>query len=415
MQANVDLVFLCETWLQPVGDEADCAALTPPGFCLKSLPRQSGTGGGLAVLYRTSLTKNLAVSTRDFAFTAFEICEVRLSYDGHTAVFLSVYRPPPSRQNKLTNTMFLEQFSHLLESYVSCDRLFVVGDLNVHFDKPSDPSTSALNVVLDNLSLHQLVNVPTHRRGHTLDWLITNRATDVLDLTVVDMLLSDHFVISFDLLLRKPIREKRKLISRNIRAIDMHDFRMDIHNLLGSAIQSDSTDPLGVYNTCLCQLLGVYNTCLCQLLDRHAPLNTHTVTDHTPAPWMTLEIKQAKVQRRLAERKWRESGLAVHREIYVKQRNLVSNMIRKANKEYLCDKIVNCGSSWELFHLSSQIMGKFGDTMLPSNIPLSLFLISLMNSLYIRLTRSDAALTLTDQFHLTQLNSLAQPLQSFNL
>ena len=26
MQANVDVVFLCETWLRPVGDEADCAA-----------------------------------------------------------------------------------------------------------------------------------------------------------------------------------------------------------------------------------------------------------------------------------------------------------------------------------------------------------------------------------------------------
>ena len=51
MQGNVDLVFLCETWLRPVGDEADCAALAPPGFCLKSLPRQSGTGGGLAVLH----------------------------------------------------------------------------------------------------------------------------------------------------------------------------------------------------------------------------------------------------------------------------------------------------------------------------------------------------------------------------
>ena len=88
--------FLCETWLRPEGDEADCAALTPPGFCLKSLPEQSGTGGGLAALRRTSLTKNIAVSTRDFVFTAFEICEVRLSYDGHTAVFLSVYLPPPS-------------------------------------------------------------------------------------------------------------------------------------------------------------------------------------------------------------------------------------------------------------------------------------------------------------------------------
>ena len=82
----------------------------------------------------------------------------------------------------------------------------------------------------------------------------------------------------------------------------------------------------------------------------------------------SLEIKQAKVRRRLAERKWRESGLAVHREIYVKQRNLVSNMISKAKKDYLCDKIVNYGGSRELFRLSSQMMGRFGDTMLPSNI-----------------------------------------------
>ena len=89
-----------------------------------------------------------------------------LSHDGHTAVFLSVYRPLPSRQNKSTNAMFLEQFSDLLESYVSCDRLFEVGDLNVHFDKPSEPSNSALNVVLDNLSLHHLVRMPTNRHSH---------------------------------------------------------------------------------------------------------------------------------------------------------------------------------------------------------------------------------------------------------
>ena len=137
----------------------------------------------------------------------------------------------------------------------------------------------------------------------------------------------------------------------------MHDFRTYVHNLLASATQSNSTHPL-----------GVYNTCLRQLLDRHAPLVTRTVTDRTSAPWMSLEIKQAKVQRRLAERKWRESGLAVHREIYVKQRSLVSNMISKAKKDYLCDKIVNCGSFRELFRLSSQMMGNFGDTMLPSNI-----------------------------------------------
>ena len=85
----------------------------------------------------------------------------------------------------------------------------------------------------------------THRRGHTLDWLIMNRATDVLDLTVVDMLLSDHFVISFDL----------AECQRNIRSVDMHVFRTDLRNVLESITQSDSADPLSVYNTCLHQLL----------------------------------------------------------------------------------------------------------------------------------------------------------------
>ena len=83
---------------------------------------------------------------------------------------------------------------------------------------------------------------------------------------------------------------------------------------------------------------------------------------------MTLEIKQAKVQRLLAKRKWRESGLTVHREIYVNQRNLVSNMISKAKKDYFYHKIVNCGTSWELLRISNQMMGKFEDTTLPSNI-----------------------------------------------
>ena len=140
----------------------------------------------------------------------------------------------------------MEPFSDLLESYVSCDRLFVVGDLNqvnVHFDKPSDPTNSALNIVLDHLSLHQLVNVHIHRRGHTLDWLIANRPTDVLDPTVVDVLLPEHFVISFDVLLRKPVREKKKIISRNIRAIDMHDFKTEFIIYLGQPLNQTQLIP----------------------------------------------------------------------------------------------------------------------------------------------------------------------------
>ena len=134
--------------------------------------------------------------------------------------------------------MFLEQFTDLFESYVACDRLFVVGDLNVYFNNPSDPCTTALIAVLGNLSLEQLVNVPTHRRGHTLD-----SATDVLDLTVADMLLSDHFVISLYLFLRKPGRVTKKVTSRNIRSVDMYAFRKIFVTFLSLSLSLNQLTP----------------------------------------------------------------------------------------------------------------------------------------------------------------------------
>ena len=105
MQANVDPVFLCETWLRPEDDEADCANLTRPGFCLIPPPPPPPPP---TVWYRwwpycftsnQSNKKIIAVSTRDLVFTAFEICEVCLSHAGHSLVFHSAFRPPPSRQN----------------------------------------------------------------------------------------------------------------------------------------------------------------------------------------------------------------------------------------------------------------------------------------------------------------------------
>ena len=138
---NSVLVFLTETWLRirPTGDECEMAAVTPPGFTLKSVPRANGTGGGLSVLFGSSLVDCVKVSTKDF-----EVCETRLCYQDQSVTFLCVYRPPPSRKNKPSNKMFLDEFPDLLEPYVSCDRPFVLGDINFHFDSDSDVSVADL-------------------------------------------------------------------------------------------------------------------------------------------------------------------------------------------------------------------------------------------------------------------------------
>ena len=42
--------------------------------------------------------------------------------------------------------------------------------------------------------------------------------------------------------------------------------------------------------------------------------------------------------------------------------------LHSAKKDYICERIIDCDSSRELFRLSNQLMGTFRGTVLPSNI-----------------------------------------------
>ena len=68
------------------------------------------------------------------------------------------------------------------------------------------------------------VNVPTHHHDHTLDWPITNCTTDVFDLTIDNMLLSDHivFVVFYTCWEETLAESQRKAMSNNIISINLY-------------------------------------------------------------------------------------------------------------------------------------------------------------------------------------------------
>ena len=155
---------------------------------------------------------------------------------------------------------------------------------------------------------------------------------DVEELCVVDKLISDHFVISFALRFRKPGKTTKEVRSRNVRVLNTDNFKTDVLSAFPAISGAADT-------------VSAYNACLRELLDKHAPLVTRRVTDRMSAPWMTQEIKQAKQQRRCAERQWHKTSLEVHRQIYAHCRNVVNREIRNAKKRFLCEKIVSANSS----------------------------------------------------------------------
>ncbi len=84
----------------------------------------------------------------------------------------SIYRPSPSKKNKIPQGLFLEELTSLIVN-LKQKNILLLGDFNVHWDNPSDAVVKKFIKLLDSNDLIQHISVPMHRSGHTLDWVIT--------------------------------------------------------------------------------------------------------------------------------------------------------------------------------------------------------------------------------------------------
>ena len=132
--------------------------------------------------------------------------------------FFYSYRPPPSRNNQLTDSCFFSEFSFLLDL---CNTLssssVILGGLSVHFDIPTNPIVLKINSLLNRFSFYQGVSIPAHTLGQTLD-IVIFRPTDeiVCSTTVTQLLSSDHYCVVCDLSAIKPINHVELKQSRNM-------------------------------------------------------------------------------------------------------------------------------------------------------------------------------------------------------
>ena len=107
-----------------------------------------------------------------------------------------------------------------------------------------------------------------------------------------------------------------------------------------------------------------YNSVLSELLNKHAPLKSINIKVRPDAPWYTGEIKAAKRECRRAERKMRNSGLQVHKDIYIAASNDVAFKIDQAKKIYYTSK-VNTKDQRKVFNVANELLNKSKNVLLP--------------------------------------------------
>ena len=104
-----------------------------------------------------------------------------------------IYRIPPSNNNKLKKSLFVEELSDYIEHAATLSgKLILIGDFNVHWDCEEDSERMELATLLNDYDLVQHVKGPTHECGHTLDLVITRQEDDLVASYDIGAFISDH-------------------------------------------------------------------------------------------------------------------------------------------------------------------------------------------------------------------------------
>ncbi|XP_062587414.1 uncharacterized protein LOC134249071 [Saccostrea cucullata] len=230
----------------------------------------------------------------------------------------------------------------------------------------NDMSTQKFINTLSEYGLVQHVKTPTHVRGHLLDVVITRECTKILkhpptvdESFICDsrgMSYSDHKGINTVLCVSKPPRERKTVSSRNYKKMNIDNFKSDLNFPSENVLH---TSPLN-------DLVNIYNDCVRNAVEKNAPLRTQNIVLRPNTEWYSNELLQAKREKRKAERTWRLSCLAVHKEIFKDKCLQYSAFLTQSKRDYFSSKIIESGNdSKQQFSIANQLTGKKSEIVLP--------------------------------------------------
>ena len=243
-----DLLAVSETWLysEEEKNEVVLAQLLPNDFSINHNPRSDGReGGGVAIMYNENTPLEIKNSINPANYKQFESMSNLILFKGSPVRLSVVYRPQPTKINKLKVRFFWSEWTKYLSEHMTRSNDFViVGDLNFHLDEVNDPHTIRFQSILTEFGLKQHVTSPTHAQGHTLDVVITPAESSLLtSVKVVDLGLAndfahlneDHFGVEIVMKGGRNTPKSKTATYRDWKNIDQQTFETQLYDTIQNA------------------------------------------------------------------------------------------------------------------------------------------------------------------------------------
>ena len=296
---NVEIAFIQETWLKK-SDGYIIKQIEEYGYRIISErnERLNDLGGGIATIFK----KNLNFKKKTYKKTkSFEFLSVFMNTPHGKCTFTNIYYPGYSPKHKFTKASFLNEFDKLLLEELNDDGLHtIVGDFNIHFQRPELDETSRLMSILGKYGYQQVVSNKTHIHGGMLDLIMYNKKMYPFfnKISVTDTIgLSDHHVINVNMSLNLKNAPKK---------IQVKSHRLteeQVYNVI-SIIKQDPELSHSEEVAPLNEMVNRYNANLSRIFSMVCPKKMITVQERAQQKWFSQELKQKKLYKRQKERAW---------------------------------------------------------------------------------------------------------------
>ena len=107
-------------------------------------------------------------------------------------------------------------------------------------------------------------------------------------------------------------------------------------------------------------------------IDKHSPPSMRKVITHNSSPWLESirdELLMAKRERRQAERKWRNTKLAIFKDLYRQAKHKVSKLVHTAKCKFYTETIALASSSKELHQIVNTLSNRHPPKTFPTIYP----------------------------------------------
>ena len=325
---DFDTLSISETWFDSSVSNAN---VNQEGYKIYRLDRVNKTGGGVCAYIKSDIKvkqlKELSGISRDSGI--HQLClQVQIA-KRKSLVICIAYRPPES-----PIAYFEQEFFASYSKALSLNKdIVLTGDLNCDLST-KNPKSDALLSFCTSVNATQLITTPTRvtKTSSTIvDVVIVSNPNLVKTSGVMNLSISDHFLVYSVLNLKITKSDLPKITTRSYKKYSIEQFSEDI-----SRIPWDTIDLIDTVDNKLDAFNDLFLTCL----DQHAPVKTFR-SKRTSTPLinagrkelMDQRDKQLKIARETGnERDWRDlSGLrkSVKAKIKIAERNYIRNQLEE--------------------------------------------------------------------------------------